>query len=340
VTSNDTTMQSGTLLKVLRGNLFSCHYIPEEDTFSEDYSCGSENLEFSLLAFVVTFGAFLIIIGVMKFFVTHNGELKFTTNLIHLFNYRQVYISYLEPKVASKASLLHGGMRRICLFSQELGTVLKIFLALLGLSVVTCLPIYGIKFAEYGLDENIHTTHSFQYHWTLSIAYMKGIIPAVAVLGMWVTVISAMVLFFIKGGPFRREYLDYKLFKAHNSIVISRFTYFFIFLVNVVVTGSVDASYLYLTGQAISPFIQTSIQIAVAVFKVLWNMVLVPQLVKPMKSPSRIISVELLILVFNYILIPSVVTGITSPSCFQVILLTFCCPQCFNTCCLACREYL
>lgn len=46
--SPPTNRSASSELNVLRGNLFSCEYIPSEDVYSDDYSCGSEDLEQSL----------------------------------------------------------------------------------------------------------------------------------------------------------------------------------------------------------------------------------------------------------------------------------------------------
>ena len=318
-------------LNALRGNLFSCHYIPDEDVYSEDYSCGSENLEFSLISCIVSLGVSMLIAAVL--FVVVREEIiqsPFASNLVHLFNNRQLYISHLET--LAKDSSLFERVRRICFFSQELGVVSKIFLVLLCVNAVTCVPIYGVKFSEFGVHDNLYTTHSFQYYWTLSIAYLRGNVPAVLVMFMWTCVISVVVLFLVKDGPLRRFVTTSHTHSrgkisisskeasdtATPSTLQSSLTYSSIFLFNIIVTGSVNGLYIYYSEQALTPAVHLSIQIAVAVFKVGWNMAIVPVLAKPLKTPGKIVGIELVILVFNNIVIPSIVTGFTSPACFQV----------------------
>jgi hypothetical protein len=320
------------VLNALRGNLFSCHFIPSEDEYSEDFTCGSENLELSLLTFVVTLGVIIVFFSVVVMIARYDlARSKFITALVCLLNHRQVYVSYLESVVASTNSALYEKVRRICYFSQELYVVSKIFLVLLGVSLITCLPIYGIKFAEYGIDDNIYTTHSYQYHWTLSIAYLKGNIPAVAIMFMWMSVIGAMTIFVVKDGPLSRFISTLNSLSRRQistasressvstpSIGRRRLTYSFIFLINALITGAVNVAYIYSEDQALSSDKHLQIRFAVAAFKVLWNMIAVPQLVKPMKTPSKIVGIELIILVFNNIVIPCLVTAFSSPSCFRV----------------------
>jgi hypothetical protein len=318
-------------LNALRGNLFSCEFIPGEDVYSEDYTCGSENLELSLYSFIVTLGFAVLFISVLLLVVRKDIiRSSFASNLAHLFNSRQLYISYVER--SAKDSSLFERVRRICFFSQELGVVSKIFLVLLCVNLVTCLPIYGVKFSEYGIDDNHYTTHSYQYYWTLSIAYVKGNVPAVLLMFMWTSVICVVVMFLVKDGPLRRFVTTSSTHsqrqislsgkedgeKATPSTLQSSLTYSLIFLLNAIVTGSVNGLYIYYTDQALTPTAHLSIQLAVASFKVGWNMAIVPLLAKPMRTPAKIVGIELILLVFNNIVIPSIVAAFTSPACFQV----------------------
>jgi hypothetical protein len=318
-------------LNALRGNLFSCHYIPDEDVYSEDFSCGSENLEFSLYSFVVSL-AFTALCVTILFVVVREEIIQspFASNLVHLFNNRQLYISHLET--LAKDSSLFEKVRRICFFSQELGVVSKIFLVLLCVNAITCLPIYGVKFSEYGANDIDYSTHKFQYQWVMSIAYIRGNVPAVLVMFMWTCVISVVVLFVVKDGPLHRFVTTSHTHSrgkisisnkeasdtATPSTLQSSLTYSSIFLFNIIVTGSVNGLYIYYSEQALTPAVHLSIQIAVAVFKVGWNMAIVSVLARPLKTPGKIVEIELVILVFNNIVIPSIVTGFTSPACFQV----------------------
>jgi hypothetical protein len=323
-------------LKALRSNLFGCENVPDSDEYSEEFDCGSENLELSLLSFVVTLSVCVMFVGVMLA-VTRRGLISatFATDLAHLLNHRQVYISYLESVVASTDSTLFAKVKRMSSFSQELGSVSRIFRALLCVSLVTCFPIYVLKFVEYGTNANQYTTHSFQYRWVMSIAYLKGNLPAGLVMFMWMSIVCMMVLFLTKGSPLigyvtptggasrmhqLRTVQESNSVGAPHSLVRSWFTYVGVFLVNAFVTGSVNGAYIYFSTQALSPGIQTGIQMVVAVFKVVWNMVVIPLLAKPMQVAGKVVNIELILSVFNNILIPCVVTFFTSPACFQVIL--------------------
>jgi hypothetical protein len=114
-------------LNALRGNLFSCQNIPGEDVYSEDYSCGSENLEFSLISCIVSLGVSMLIAAVL--FVVVRKEIiqsPFASNLVHLFDNRQLYISHLET--SAKDSSLFERVRRICSFLKSWALCRRYFL--------------------------------------------------------------------------------------------------------------------------------------------------------------------------------------------------------------------
>jgi hypothetical protein len=250
---------------------------------------------------------------------------------VHLLENSQKYVSHLES-AASDWSLFEKA-RRACFFSQELAVVSKIFIVLLVVNLLTCVPFYVLKFTEYGTAETNFTTHSYQYRWAGSAAYAKGNIPAIMLMLMWASVICAVVLLMMKDGPFRSVKglsIRHELHRAYTreervvsssikSKEDSKLTYAAIFFINATVNGVVNGMYVYLTTQALSPTTQLCIQGALALFKVSWNMLVVPQLAKPMKTSTRIVNIELIFFVFNNILIPSIVTGLTSPACFQVL---------------------
>ena len=52
-------------LKALRGNIFGCKNVPQDDVYSEDFNCGSENLEFTLLTFALSLGLTSLFCGII-----------------------------------------------------------------------------------------------------------------------------------------------------------------------------------------------------------------------------------------------------------------------------------
>lgn len=335
--SSSTSNATGEL-KALRGNLFGCERVPEEDEYSEDYTCGSRNFEMSLYTFLTMIGVFILTVVILSVIVRRSLTVPtIISNLAQVFSNRQVYVMYPETVVASASdSALVLRMRRISRFSQDLSAVSRIFVLLFVFHLLTCLPLYIVKFLEYGTVDTTFTTHSYQYRWAVSIVYMKGNVPAVLLMIMWLCAVSCVVLLMC---PLR------KLITASDddgtapsnprpqpiSITLSAevvpptdlqssggVTYASIFILNAMVTGTVNGVYVYFSNQALASSTHLSIQVAVAVFKVGWNMFVVPVLAKPMKTPTKIVSIELMLLVFNNIVIPSIVTGLTSPACFQV----------------------
>ena len=49
-------------LAILRDNMFGCQHVPSEDEYSEDYSCGSQYLDFSLFLFAGIVSGYMLVL--------------------------------------------------------------------------------------------------------------------------------------------------------------------------------------------------------------------------------------------------------------------------------------
>ena len=307
---------SGVELNALRGNLFSCRYVPEEDVYSEDFSCGSESLELSLYTFLIALVLGLLLFAFMVFFPSTVKLPPLVTKILYLFRHRRLYTSFLLTldDIYTKKKV-----REISIFVGELRISEKLFVSLFIVNIITCLPLYGVKLFEYGTEDTRYTTHSYLYQWTWSISFVKGMVPTLLLIFMWQSVIFCLIIMTRKKKylnpnpqlPFGRTAATTKILQKRTTISI--------FLFNALVTCAVNGVYIYFSNRALSPNMQTAIQIAVAFFKVGWNMVAVPLFVKLLRQSATWVGVEVVILVFNNILIPCIVTAFTSPACFQVI---------------------
>ena len=318
-------------LRVIRGNLFSCEYIPKEDEYNDEYICGSANLELSLYICLAA------ICSVVLFVVTLRCGMQ-KRNCFGLSNIgwleadRQKYISCLDILVMNSAMVKF--VHRIFNFTKELNIVMKMFLLLLLANIVSSFPFYCIKLMEYGSPDTVYTTHAYQYRWELSIAHVKGTVTALLLMLMWLSVLSCMVFFVLRDvsmNKMRREASvetssQHSLSHCDNAEISSPKTssfrskaiYGLIFVLNGLVYGSVNGVYIYLSNQALSPQTMLGIQVAVAFFKISWNNVAVRVMANPFQTPVQGVGFELPLLVFNNILIPCIITAFTSPACFQV----------------------
>ena len=343
-------------LDVLGGNLFGCDNIPPEDEFSDEYSCGSEELDVSLYIFMsITALASLLVclLHVMGGRCVDDGYVR-KTRLYELFLKQRLYITYIEDYMSGADGDSAGGssvwsnkhvMTKIRAFSRDLSSIKTLFWVLVSLFLVTSIPLYGLKLSEYGLEHTSHTTHSYQYRWVLTAAYMRGDIALVLLLLMWVIVVSSLSALTVRNGAFRRWLSSTSSSSSSSSsfsfslsfssalnidfsvtpdddiqpkFYKSKLKLMLIFVANASIVGSVCGIYIYFTSQSLPPSTILALQICMALFNLGWNMAVVPILSRPMDGMKNMVWTELWLLMFNNILLPSVITALTSPVCFQV----------------------
>ena len=98
-----------------------------------------------------------------------------------------------------------------------------------------------------------------------------------------------------------------------------------IFVVNISVVGCVCGLFIHLTSQSLRPSVLVGLQVGMAMFNLLWNMVAVPMLSRPMVSAEKVVLTELGLLILNNIVLPCIVTALTSPECYQVLIFMVLC---------------
>ena len=221
----------------------------------------------------------------------------------------------------------YSSLTKIKAFSDEICIASRLFIIVFAIHAVSCLPLYAMKLYEYGVTDGTYSTHAYQYLWILSTAYVKGNVAALLLIVLWLPVVASMFVFVVRHNLNGHDAVSETksissstkedLSSEHStSYVVAKFCA--VLTLNVLITGTVNGIYIYYTNQSISPSVYLGMQVAVALFKVGWNMVAVPLLARPMHSPSNIVFMEVLMSVFNNIYIPCMIATFTSPSCFQV----------------------
>jgi hypothetical protein len=378
-------------LSALRGNLFGCGNVPVEDEYSDEYTCGSDSLDASLLVFLITMGALLVVACVVRI-ISHNRLFKRVVdavkldnnsvvqrNYLDLLTHRRMYSVYLDTFCAGsflfrqrdcidmksatgkEATALREKMAvlsNIHTFSCELKQMTALFWTLMSVYLVSCIPLYTLKMLEHGLDHPRHTTHSYQYRWILTSAFLRGEVSLWLVVLVWVSVLSALCMLVVRDSPLRRwlwwssvpsfnnssikkvdrvaeEEVDRKettmtseatlaeiaatdVSDIRGNLLSTKLKGFLAFSVNTCVVGCVDGLYIHFTSQSLPPSTVVSLQIGMALFNLIWNMTAVPVLSRPMGKAKRVVLIELGLLIMNNIILPCIVTALTSPECFQV----------------------
>ena len=323
-------------LSAVRGNLFGCGYIPPQDDYSQEYTCGSEEFDVFLYTFLCLTAILILLVIFMKKKLFRKCCPE---QLGVLFENQWLYVTYLRDSLCDSASPI---LMKICIFSQEMHSCAKLFLALFCVYFVTCFPLCGFKISEYGVAPAAHTTHAYQYRWLLSVAFMHGDTSFVLLLVMWISTVFTFRILTIRDGPLRRwvpwdtrrrcarERVHSDTGSVQTEVTIDghndpEHTHWSItkalgvLLLNSLIVGGIDSMYILAFSQSLPSTSLVTLQIVVAVFKVSWNMVVVPLLARQMKAAAKIITMEMMLLILNAIILPCIATALTSPSCFQVI---------------------
>jgi Leucine-rich repeat (LRR) protein len=168
---------------VLSGNLFPCHDnddLPHSDPEQESYVCGSDDYDFSLQLWLIFFAIVLVSLAIIALIIFHQPSPGSSSSL------------------GEVSQLVEGCHRCLCDWiritrlvsfrdTPELFRYLKIFQALRKITlhltvfiVLPCILFYSLS-KTYG-----HTaTHSTQYRWLYSAAYLSGIGPAIFILAIY-----------------------------------------------------------------------------------------------------------------------------------------------------------
>ena len=149
---------------VLDGNVISCSTLPPNDNYLSTYVCGSSNLEFSLYYWLSFFVIFISSAYVIH--AHHWWDNVSTTTM---------YTEDVKVKIPKTVQLL-STMKRFQFFSG----------AIVIMIVVSQLLIYpSLKAGPMSAN---FRTHSYQYQYWISGAFLKHYIPAICLIILYVLV--------------------------------------------------------------------------------------------------------------------------------------------------------
>jgi hypothetical protein len=189
-------------------------------------------------------------------------------------------------------------LRRMCL-----GTAL---LSLVG--GVACAPLYILKILDDGESMPTYSTHTHMYMWLITASYITGTIPAALLMTAWLISLCLLLALYYRhlltDGTARPSPRHKRQLPIYTTVEIV------VFVVNIVVSGSMNALYIYSTTQSISLINEIQYQILLACFNLMWNIFICLYV-----NDVRLIVVMRLL---NGIMIPHIATLLTSKSCLQV----------------------
>jgi hypothetical protein len=316
-------------LSVLRGNMFSCRTVPEIDEYSHDYVCGSRIFNYSLFVFVsaVVVVAMLLILlywcsrtpgakGSQFRFVSflHASGTLLGAYVFYIRNLDKEYLRNKHARALYEINLLSDSFLQVIWGATQLVVVI----------LVCCLPLYLVKAVD---STGKYATHSHTYSWFLTVAYMRGIVPAGLLLLAWLGAIGACTYRIVIRqrddnqlqsesfiGVIQKSTRTPTTRPVDNSILLIGAGFAF----NAAVIVTVNAFYIYSTQQALGAVIHFGLQLSLSIFRLIYAAIAIPLLSRNIRSVAANVKFRFMLLAINNLLIPCVVTALTSDACFQV----------------------
>lgn len=312
------SLQTASSVDILSGNLFSCNLqrsnLPSSDPDYATYQCGSNSLNYSLFLFVAIIGTVFVLWSVTRMY--QNNEHIITLGLM-LDGWYSLFTSVENEDTISKRN---SGF-------IALGTALK-NVRLCGICVLTLvlllLPIY-VALSHY------YSMYSISYAWEVSAIYLSGINASVILLCFWclfgllVAIILFCILPPIEVASESSETDNQQNWKLKMVMWTKAYSVAgWVLIVNGFIVTIVNIGYVYVNHNFESIIIFL-VQIAVVIFKLIWNGFVVKRLVRTMLQTSGteylgpLISRVLLftsLVLFNNLIAPFIATSVISTDCF------------------------
>jgi Leucine-rich repeat (LRR) protein len=306
-----TSLHEANNVNILEGNLFQCDSedMPVNDPNSKQYICGSEGLNDAL----VTWG---ILLGAMLLF----GGLKFKRSLDEwLLKFEELHVK-ANAKTLPKVFYVRS-------FLLYLRNVFRLCVCLTILFVLGSMVSYiALKKGEYS---HLYSTHSEQYAWVTTAAYLHGAVPGSLIMIFLfgsklciAAVLSANIVAQPKPRPVRM--ID----KAHRASILRipmrEFLHKYLAVI-VIITAHVcvlivvNVAYVYFLITGLSPAAMLFLQLSLSVFKLLWNMMYINPCLRRFAELDNDLAVicSSFMVLFTFVASPVIATFMSDTTCFR-----------------------
>jgi Leucine-rich repeat (LRR) protein len=276
-------------LNVLNGNLFQCQVnnLPTADPEHGTYICGSESFDSVLEAAIVSFVICLALLGLT--------------------------IRNQNSWVSSKESVDIVVMKFIWKSSKSLSISAFIVAGFLLLMYCVFKMISPLK--------ESYSTHSVQYLWTTTVAYLHGWAPVFVVLIVLYS--SAVAIQRIQrnnwtvGPPKAVSDPLSDLSQAGCVDMQTRVRIWVLHVVNIVVVVLVNALYVEATLSGLSPQLLFVVQFLLGCFKLLWKASVIPFAVRSALGSQSELPHQIFMQLFSFVGGPFISTFFTASNCFK-----------------------
>ena len=276
-------------VSILQGNLFQCEADnkPEHDPSSAEYVCGSSDLDDSL----IVWGALALLVSLVLAMTCGPQLLKLSA--------RQTdSLSLLGAHCAEFLSIL----RRI-----------TICCCLLTAAMVLVVMLSFIAIKSDAAASSLYSTHTEQYTWVTTAAYMHGLLPA-SLVCIFVVGGTFVILKMVSSGSISQSKSEHQKPAAVDIIKLARSMLFV--SVHMVVMVTINAFYVLAVNGQLSPTKSLVLSGGVGAFKLLWSELYVDWLGGRLALTA--LTMEFMKL-FTFLVSPVVATFFSDPTCFLYV---------------------
>jgi hypothetical protein len=335
-----TSVESVHKLNILKGNIFSCGFVPTKDEYSGSYVCGSSALDGSIYTLVVVGASALILLLAGPLLLLHfpnqSIRVSFSRHFVWMKSIASKWISAIEymQEVSVQRRLAGNGLTAIILYDRFLQWTWRVDASITIIGILGCLPIYVLKGANSGGANMDYSTHSHMYSYLLSVAFVSGMAPATVLMTTWIIAVCFLTWQLLG----RRQvstnslpsipisnsekstadnYAHIKKWQSDTGVVVGAKIATVLFI-NMLIVVTFNGLYVYSTLFEFSTASKLSIQIAIAIFKYLYSFVIVPAVIlAPVKDLPSVLWIKISVLLINSVFVPCLVTAVTEPLCYQ-----------------------
>jgi Leucine-rich repeat (LRR) protein len=287
------SMQRVGSLSLVENNMFSCRVdrsdVPQQDTDSDKYTCGSDAVNNSLYAWLCAAAAVVVVLGAM------------------------VYCGRINHAVSSMfAAVRDAKLSKLQDLNAAIDALRVLGIGGAGYCVAVLLPVYAAVNA-------FHPSFTYKYAWTVSAVFLTG--TTAFVLEAVFLLLQLPVCAYAAERLLPREISpEQRVEGASSSSVGAQQTAakVAVTLASLVVVTGINVAFVFATlnlnGREL-----TVIQILLAVFKLGFNNYAAPALrnrVRTLGVGNEITTSQVLLVLLNVVVIPCVVVMVISPACF------------------------
>ena len=296
---------AASVVQVLEGNLIGCSslnrnsQLPTKDPYFHRFSCGSNTFDVSLAVFAA-----------IVFALAGIAMTRFRVSWFRVYQQLIVGSATAVPSVDTISCLVEA--------LHRIGRICACFIAIL---VVVCIPTYAAVSASF-------KTHSDLYSWSVSATFVGGVAPAVFYLVLWTIILFVWDWALIDQSQSKSSLKTKKSFgtisglfsvaalrKAAAQAAVFTFNAFFVVIANV--------SYVVIVKNG-SNEEQKLAGVALTLFKLLWNRVVLSLVVKQTQrisasassSQGSLLKLEVLLAAFNIVVAPVIALLTADSHCF------------------------